>query len=418
MSKWSKLEQDQFLTELSSKFGEIVTRRQVEEYAVTKSLPFPRFIIDSAEFKVGRGKYNLKPKQQVEAPVAQPAMAVVPMLRQKKLETTVDDMIPGRDENYVPFGFFKDMKSIISSNIFYPVFVTGLSGNGKTTMVEQVCADLGRECVRVNVSVETDEDDLIGGNTLVDGNIVYREGPVLLAMKRGAILLIDECDRGSNKLMCLQAILEGKPYFNKKTGEVVHPAAGFNIIATANTKGRGTDDGRFIAAQILDEAFLERFAITVEQEFPGTKVEKEIIMNKMAELKTVDNEFADLLVTWADIIRKTYAEGGVDEIISTRRLLHIVKAYSMFRKNRIKAIELCINRFDNETKSAFMDLYNKVDKPEENQVVSEGSDTTDTQNKPSTGEPGMINTDVSQSVTRQFSAAGMGPAVVDNAQDY
>jgi hypothetical protein len=409
MSKWSRTEQDQFLTEMVSKFGEVVTRRQVEDFAVSKKLPYPRFIIDSAEYKVSRGTYDLKPKSQVAAPVAQPAMAVVPMVRQKKLETVVDDMIPLRDGNYVPFGFFRDMKSIIQSRIFYPVFVTGLSGNGKTTMVEQVCADLKRECVRVNVSVETDEDDLIGGNTLVDGNIVYREGPVLLAMKRGAVLLIDECDRGSNKLMCLQAILEGKPYFNKKTGEVIHPATGFTIIATANTKGRGTDDGRFIAAQILDEAFLERFAITVEQEFPGVKVEKEIIMNKMTELNVVDAEFADTLVTWADIIRKTFTEGGVDEIVSTRRLIHIVKAYAMFRKNRIKAIELCINRFDDETKSAFMDLYNKVDKPEENQAVSEASDITDTQNKPSTGDQGQVNIDITQSPTRQFSAAGMSP---------
>ena len=412
MSKWSRTEQDQFLTELISKFGEVVTRRQVEEYASSKNLPYPRFIIDSAEYKVSRGTYDLKPKQQVEAPIAQPAMAVVPMVRQKKLETTVDDMIPLRDGNYVPFGFFKDMKSIIQSRIFYPVFVTGLSGNGKTTMVEQVCADLKRECVRVNVSVETDEDDLIGGNTLVDGNIVYREGPVLLAMKRGAVLLIDECDRGSNKLMCLQAILEGKPYFNKKTGEVIHPAAGFTIIATANTKGRGTDDGRFIAAQILDEAFLERFAITVEQEFPGVKVEKEIIMNKMTELKVVDNEFADLLVTWADIIRKTFLEGGVDEIISTRRLIHIVKAYAMFRKNRIKAIELCINRFDDETKSAFMDLYNKVDKPEENQAVSVPENEADTQKQPSTLDQGNGNTQGYVDANQQ----AINPA--NNAQDY
>jgi hypothetical protein len=411
---WSNQEQDQFLTELIGKFGEAVTRRQVEDFAASKKLPFPRFIIDSTEYKVGRGKYNLKPKLVTEV---QPAV-VVPMVRQKKLETVVDNMIPVRDELYVPFGFYKDMKSIISSKIFYPVFVTGLSGNGKTTMVEQVCADLGRECVRVNVSVETDEDDLIGGNTLVDGNIVYREGPVLLAMKRGAVLLIDECDRGSNKLMCLQAILEGKPYFNKKTGEVVHPADGFNIIATANTKGRGTDDGRFIAAQILDEAFLERFAITVEQEFPGTKVEHQIILNKMNELKAVDIEFADLLVTWADIIRKTFTEGGIDEIISTRRLLHIVKAFSMFRRNRVKAIELCINRFDEETKSAFMDLYNKVDKPQENQEVSAASSDTDTQNKPSTGDLGQVNIDITQSPTRQFSAAGMGVQATDNAQDY
>jgi MoxR-like ATPase len=409
MSSWNADSRSEFIGLAVQKFGEVVTRRQLEDLAVKQKLPFPRFIIDSTEYKVSRGTYNLNPKQP--APVVTEPTVVVPLLRQKKLETVIDNMIPVRDELYVPFGFFKDMKSIISSRIFYPVFVTGLSGNGKTTMVEQVCADLGRECVRVNVSVETDEDDLIGGNTLIDGNIVYREGPVLLAMKRGAVLLIDECDRGSNKLMCLQAILEGKPYFNKKTGEVVHPADGFNIIATANTKGRGTDDGRFIAAQILDEAFLERFAITVEQEFPGVKVEKEIIMNKMKELKVDDTEFCELLVTWADIIRKTFQEGGIDEIVSTRRLLHIVKAFAMFRKNRVKAIELCINRFDDETKSAFMDLYNKVDKPEENQAVSEGSDITDTQNKPSTGDLDLINTDITQSPTRQFSAAGMGSNV-------
>lgn len=405
---WNAVNKTDFINQAVEKFGEVITRRQLEDLAKKQKLPFPRFIIDSSEYKVGRGTYNLKPKLQHVA--AEPTV-VVPLVRQKKLETVIDNMIPVRDELYVPFGFYRDMKSIISSKIFYPVFVTGLSGNGKTTMVEQVCADLGRECVRVNVSVETDEDDLIGGNTLVDGNIVYREGPVLLAMKRGAVLLIDECDRGSNKLMCLQAILEGKPYFNKKTGEVVHPADGFNIIATANTKGRGTDDGRFIAAQILDEAFLERFAITVEQEFPGVKVEQEIIMNKMRELKAEDAEFCNLLVTWADIIRKTFTEGGIDEIVSTRRLLHIVKAFAMFRRNRIKAIELCINRFDEETKSAFMDLYNKVDKPEENQVVSEGSDITDTQNKPSTGDQGQVNIDITQSPTRQFSASGMGPNV-------
>jgi len=263
---------------------------------------------------------------------------------------------------WVHFGFFKDLKKVISSKIFYPTFITGLSGNGKTTMVEQVCADLGRECIRVNISIETDEDDLIGGNTLVDGNIVYREGPVLMAMKRGAILLIDECDRGSNKLMCLQAIMEGKPYLNKKTGEVVQPAAGFNIIATANTKGRGTEDGRFTGAQMIDEAFLERFAITVEQEFPDSKIEKKIIIGKMKELGCLDEEFGDKLVTWAEIIRKTFEEGGIDELISTRRLLHIVKAFHMFR-DRVKAIELCTNRFDDETKSAFKDLYSKVDAP-------------------------------------------------------
>jgi MoxR-like ATPase len=358
---WNIVNKEKFVAELIARHGNTVTRRQVEELAQAEALPFPRFIIDAPEFKVGRGKYNLRPA--AAAPAEAPAMAVVALVRQKKLETTMDNMIPRRDENYVPFGFYKDMRQILASRIFYPVFVTGLSGNGKTTMIEQVCADLGRECVRVNISIETDEDDLIGGNTLVDGNIVYREGPVLMAMRQGAILLIDECDRGSNKLMCLQAIMEGKPYFNKKTGEIVHPAAGFNIVATANTKGRGTDDGRFIAAQIIDEAFLERFAITVEQDFPDSKVEKKIIINNMTALECVDEEFAERLTTWAEIIRKTFHEGGIDEIVSTRRLIHIVKAFSMFKRNRIKALELCVNRFDEETKVAFLDLYNKVDAP-------------------------------------------------------
>jgi MoxR-like ATPase len=229
-------------------------------------------------------------------------------------------------------------------------------------MVEQVCADLKRECIRVNISIETDEDDLIGGNTLVNGNIVYREGPVLMAMKRGAVLLIDECDRGSNKLMCMQAIMEGKSYLNKKTGEVIEPAPGFTIIATANTKGRGTEDGRFSGAQMIDDAFLERFAITVEQEFPNSKVEKKIVLGKMEELKCTDEDFANKLVSWADIIRRTFEEGGIDELVSTRRLLHIVKAFAMFG-DRSKAIELCTNRFDDETKTAFLDLYSKVDAP-------------------------------------------------------
>ena len=229
-------------------------------------------------------------------------------------------------------------------------------------MVEQVAAKLKRDCIRVNISVETDEEDLIGGNTLQDGNIVYREGPVLTAMRRGAILLIDEIDRGSNKLMCLQSVLEGKAYFNKKTGEVIRPEQGFNVIATANTKGRGTEDGRFIAAQILDEAFLERFPITVEQEYPSTAVEKRIVNNKMEYYGRVDAEFADKLINWADIIRKTFKEGGVDEIISTRRLVNIVQAYSIF-DDRVEAIGYCINRFDDDTKTAFMDLWAKMNAP-------------------------------------------------------
>ena len=282
------------------------------------------------------------------------------MVIQPKLQTVIENLVPQVDPTYVPFGFYNDLRKVVKSNNFYPTFISGLSGNGKTTMIEQVCAKLKRECMRVNISIETDEDDLIGGNTLIDGNVVYREGPVLTAMKRGAILILDEIDRGSNKMMCLQAILEGKPYFNKKTGETIYPKAGFNVIATANTKGRGSDDGKFMSAQILDDAFLERFAITVEQEYPSAKIEKKIVMNKMEKAGKVDEEFADKLTTWAEIIRKTFYDGGVDELVSTRRLEHIVNAYAMFG-DRSKAIQLCVNRFDADTKAAFLDLYSKVD---------------------------------------------------------
>ena len=323
----------------------------------------------SKENVVSRGVYDLsaamagvsampaKAPQPVAEIVTKPTAKIV---TQAKMEVTVDNLVPRLDPTFVPFGFYRDLIKVLKAEAFYPTFISGLSGNGKTTMVEQACAKLKRECLRVNISVETDEDDLIGGNTLVDGNVVYREGPVLTAMKRGAILILDEIDRGSNKMMCLQAILEGKPYFNKKTGETIFPAKGFNVIATANTKGRGSDDGKFISAQILDDAFLERFAITVEQEYPSAKIEKQIVMNKMEKVAAVDEEFADNLVTWAEIIRKTFYDGGIDDLISTRRLEHIVNAYAMF-KSRNKAVELCVNRFDADTKSAFLDLYSKVD---------------------------------------------------------
>lgn len=319
---------------------------------------------------VSRGVYDLsaamagvtaaaspKPVMEIVTPMAAPVAKIV---TQAKMEVTVENLVPKIDPTFVAFGFYRDLTKVLKSENFYPTFISGLSGNGKTTMVEQACAKLKRECLRVNISVETDEDDLIGGNTLVDGNVVYREGPVLTAMKRGAILILDEIDRGSNKMMCLQAILEGKPYFNKKTGETVFPAKGFNVIATANTKGRGSDDGKFISAQILDDAFLERFAITVEQEYPSAKIEKQIVLNKMEKAGAIDEEFADNLVTWAEIIRKTFYDGGIDDLISTRRLEHIVNAFAMFN-SRQKAVELCVNRFDADTKSAFLDLYTKVD---------------------------------------------------------
>ena len=332
----------------------------------------PNAILNDPAHKVRRGVYRLEPHTvPTIAPQAAPVEASpVMMLSQPKLKVDIENLVPNRDGTFVPFGFFTDLKTIIESNSFYPVFVTGLSGNGKTTMVEQACAALKRECIRVNISIETDEDDLIGGNTLVDGNVVYREGPVSIAMKRGAILILDEVDRGSNKLMCLQAILEGKPYFNKKTGETIYPTPGFNIIGTANTKGQGTDDGRFISAQILDDAFLERFAITVEQEYPTPAVEKKILMKKMQRVDSVDEDFADKLVTWSEIIRKTFAEGAIDEVISTRRLEHIVNAFAMFN-DRQKAVQLCVARFNAETRDSFLDLYTKIDAGEMDEEMGE-----------------------------------------------
>lgn len=333
------------------------TRNEVIALARNNNLS-PEGFLNSPAYRISRGIYTSTPTQ---VPAKKSVVSSAPsLLTQPRLNVTIDNIIPQRDSTYVPFGFFKDLSTIVGSKAFYPVFITGLSGNGKTTMVEQVCATKGRECIRVNITIETDEDDLIGGNTLIDGNVVNREGPVIISMKRGAILILDEADRGSNKLMCLQSILEGKPYFNKKTGETIYPQPGFNIIATANTKGQGSDDGKYMSAQILDDAFLERFAITVEQEYPSPQVEKKIIMKKMARVECVDEQFADKLVAWADIIRKTYKEGAVDELISTRRLEHIVNAFAMFG-NRMKAINLCVARFNEETKTAFLDLYTKVD---------------------------------------------------------
>ena len=231
-------------------------------------------------------------------------------------------------------------------------------------MAEQACAKSKREYIRVQVTPETDEDDLIGGFRLIDGDTVFCKGPVIKAMEKGAILLIDEIDRGSNKLMCLQGVLEGKPVLVKKTGEVIHPAHGFNVIATANTKGKGSDDGRFISATIIDEAFLERFTITLEQPYPSQVVERNIVMNHMSKFECVDEDFANSLTVWSEAIRKTFMDGGVDELISTRRLCHIVQTFSIF-KDRKKSIELCISRFDQDTKEAFLDLYTKVDAKEE-----------------------------------------------------
>ena len=368
----------------------ILTRDDITRVVNESGAPYPYWLVTKGEYRYDRGQYKVPPSGQkivkksekivknpepeTEMAYAQPAQVLE--FRQPKLIDESDNAVPTKYENYVPFGFFKDMRNIVSSKMFYPVFVTGLSGNGKTLMVEQVCAELNRECIRVNISVETDETDLLGGPTLVNGNVVNRDGPVLQAMKKGAILLIDEVDRGSNKLMCLQGIMEGKPHYNKKSGEMVYPKAGFNIIATANTKGRGSDEGKYLS-QILDDAFLERFPITVEQEYPDAKTEKKILTPLIN-----DKDFVEHLCQWADVVRKAYDEGATDEIISTRRLVHIAKAYEIFG-DKMKAIQLCVNRFDEETKMGFLDLYSKVDASVESPAnTSTISTTSEVANQP------------------------------------
>ena len=342
--------------------GVLLTREGIKEVCNESGAPYPYWLVTKEEFRAGRGQYKLPPSGEnitkqtiVEQPETEVALAAqVLEFRQPKLIDDSDVSIPQKYPDYVPFGFFKDLRNVVKSNQFYPVFITGLSGNGKTLMVEQVCAELQRECIRVNISIETDESDLLGGPTLVNGNVVNRDGPVITAMKRGAVLLIDEVDRGSNKLMCLQGIMEGKPHYNKKSGEMVYPKSGFTVIATANTKGRGSDEGKYLS-QILDDAFLERFPITVEQEYPDAKTEKKILTPLIN-----DKDFVENLCQWADVVRKSYDEGATDEIISTRRLVHIAKAFTIFG-DKMKAIQLCVNRFDEETKMAFLDLYSKVD---------------------------------------------------------
>jgi len=271
-----------------------------------------------------------------------------------------DSYIPEKFMGYVPWGNFNMVKQVIKSDMFYPLFVTGLSGNGKTLMVKEVCSRLNREYVRANITIETDEDDLIGGFRLLNGETVWHDGPVVTAMKRGAILLLDEVDLASNKIMCLQPVLEGSSIYLKKIGKWVHPTPGFNVIATANTKGQGSDDGRFIGTNVMNESFLERFPVTVEQTYPTNKIEEKILVNELAKQDKVDGDFVQNLVKWADVIRKTFFEGGVDEIISTRRLVHIVNAFGIF-DDKVKSISMCISRFDAETRDSFLDLYTKVD---------------------------------------------------------
>jgi MoxR-like ATPase len=346
----------------------------------------PWWIINNTDFRAGRGKFMIPvegapmvpsvgvaptpagvplpamaaaaaPMMAVPAPAPMPLPTVVQL---GKASSLTESAIPAKFANYVPFGHFKDVSTILASRMFYPTFITGLSGNGKTLMVEQACAKAKRELFRVNITIETDEDDLLGGFRLHNGETVWFDGPVVEAMRRGAVLLLDEVDLASNRIMCLQPVLEGKAILLKKINEIVTPAPGFTILATANTKGKGSEDGRFIGTNILNEAFLERFPITLEQEYPSPAVEKKIVAKELESAGRADEEFAVQLTAWSDIIRKTFYEGGVDEIIATRRLVHIAKAYGIFG-DRLKAVKMALNRFDEETKDAFLDLYTKLD---------------------------------------------------------
>ena len=337
----------------------------------------PAWLIKDPQFKLSRGVYKL-PVNGLVNPSKNAKQISIPEVKQKiskQIQTTEsisENLIPNKEETFVPFGNYKDLKNIVKSGIFYPTFITGLSGNGKTLGVQQACAELKREMIRVNITIETDEDDLIGGFRLQDGETVWHDGPVVNAMKKGAVLLLDEIDLASNKIMCLQPVLEGNGIFLKKIGQFVEPKDGFNIIATANTKGKGSDDGRFIGTNILNEAFLERFPVTFEQEYPAAKIEQKILDNVMSHYSLKDTEFTGNLVKWADVIRRTFYDGGIDEIIATRRLVHIINAYAIF-KNKLKAVEVCINRFDTDTKNSFLDLYTKVDSGVSIEELNQGS---------------------------------------------
>ena len=341
---------EDLVTYLTDKVGTEVNTKQLFEASEHFKCSLATVKKRLKTYKQGIGKWNLTVQEKLEQTFNAPA--AIPAIEQ--------NLVPQKDDNFVPFGNFPDVKKVISSKLFYPLFITGMSGNGKTFSVEQACATLNRELIRVNITIETDEDDLIGGFRLVNGATVWHDGPVIQALNRGAILLLDEVDLASNKILCLQSILEGKGVFLKKIGKYIEPKAGFNIIATANTKGKGSDDGRFIGTNVLNEAFLERFALTFEQEYPTPAIENKILLRIAASVGKHDEEFCTNLANWADIIRRTFKDGGVDEVISTRRLVHIMRAYSIWN-DRMKSIKVCVNRFDEETKQSFIELYDKID---------------------------------------------------------
>ena len=341
--------------------SDTLTRAEINSLVSKKKLKNPSWL-KTDKYKVDRGTYKLplegkttENEQLMEAPVE-----VTKTEAAYVVSSLTGNIVPKKDPIFVSFGNYPDVKQIIKSSQFYPVFITGLSGNGKTMGVTQACAELKKELIRVNITIETDEDDLLGGYRLKDGQTVWQNGPVIEAMERGAVLLLDEVDLASNKIMCLQPILEGSGVFVKKINKFVKPKDGFNVIATANTKGQGSEDGKFIGTNVLNEAFLERFPITFEQSYPTMKIEKKILTNTLKAAGKTDDKFVDKLTTWADVIRKTYFDGGVDEIISTRRLVHITQAFAIF-DNKMKAIQMCTNRFDDDTKNSFVELYTKVD---------------------------------------------------------
>jgi len=373
--------QQEFVNACIKMFPNNDTLDNAELLSVSKSLGMnfkPQWLVRNPELRVGRGSYKIPKNGEVPTAtkITMPNVLndnavdvpTIPEVAQTTkvseaayvVSSLVDNLVPNKDATFVPFGNHPDVRNIVKSKQFYPIFITGLSGNGKTFSVVQAAAEAKRELIRVNITIETDEDDLLGGYRLRDGNTIWQNGPVIEAMERGAILLLDEVDLASNKIMCLQPILEGNGVYVKKINKFVKPSAGFNVVATANTKGQGSDDGKFIGTNILNEAFLERFPVTFEQQYPSAKTEQKILNNTLALTGKKDVEYVEKLSTWADVIRKTYFEGGVDEIISTRRLVHIVQAYGIFG-NKMKAIELCTNRFDNDTKASFVDLYTKVD---------------------------------------------------------
>ena len=337
--------------------GAVLSKPQIREAAVKAKVPFPSWF---KRFKIGYNQFQLPSEIDTSIPetsVSESSNTVVSLVATNMEK---QNLVPSKFVGFVPWGHHSTIKQIVQSGLFYPVFVTGLSGNGKTLMIEQIHAEMNKELIRVNITIETDEDDLLGGFRLVNGETKFVPGPVIEAMERGCTLLLDECDLGSNKLMALQPVLEGKGVYLKKVNKWVTPKAGFNVMATANTKGKGSEDGRFIGTNILNEAFLERFAVTIEQPYATAATEKKIVLGSMKKYGTVDTDFATNLITWAEVIRKTFFDGGVDEVISTRRLDHIVKAFAIF-KDKMKAIELCVARFDDDTKQSFMDLYTKVD---------------------------------------------------------